>query len=71
MSKEVSYHSHYGPGGRYCNCCGPAPKHRKKHDRVVKKRMKIAAMKEELKSLTNLNESLIHTLKEDRRYQDD
>jgi len=30
--------SGYGPGGRNCTCCGPAPKFRKKHDRTVKRR---------------------------------
>lgn len=58
MSKEVCYHSHYGPGGRNCNCCGPAPKHRKQHDKIVKKRIKIAAMKEAFKELDNKDESL-------------
>jgi len=30
--------SRYGPGGRNCVCCGPAPRERKKHDRMVKRR---------------------------------
>jgi len=38
--KEIKAESHYGPGGRDCNCCGPAPKSRKKHDRSVKRAMK-------------------------------
>ena len=38
--KEYVIHSHYGPGGRYCNCCGPSPAFRKKHDRTVKRRVK-------------------------------
>jgi hypothetical protein len=32
-------HSHYGPYGRNCVCCGPNPKFRAKHDRAVKKRI--------------------------------
>lgn len=38
--KELSFFSHYGPGGRNCTCCGPSPKTRKKHDRMVKHRAK-------------------------------
>ena len=30
--------SHYGPGGRNCNCCGPAPAFRVKFDRHIKRR---------------------------------
>lgn len=43
--------SHYGPGGRNCTCCGPAPRERKTHDRMVKRRVKQmfkAAIKREL-----------------------
>jgi hypothetical protein len=29
--------SGYGPGGRNCICCGPAPKIRKRFDRIVKR----------------------------------
>lgn len=36
--KELSFFSHYGPGGRNCTCCGPSPKTRKKHDRTAKRR---------------------------------
>jgi hypothetical protein len=32
--------SHYGPGGRNCPCCGPAPSFREKFDRMVKRRIK-------------------------------
>lgn len=32
--------SKYGPGGRHCICCGPAPKWRKRHDRTVKRRIR-------------------------------
>jgi hypothetical protein len=46
MSKITSHFSKYGPGGRNCNCCGPAPSFRKKHDRIVKKREKRSAYKE-------------------------
>jgi len=38
--KEQQALSRYGPGGRNCVCCGPAPKERKKHDRTVKRRIK-------------------------------
>ena len=44
--KTIKACSHYGPGGRDCNCCGPAPKDRKKHDRSVKRGMKQQAKKE-------------------------
>ncbi len=30
--------SNYGPGGRKCPCCGPAPSLRKAFDRQVKRR---------------------------------
>lgn len=40
MSKFHACHSKYGPGGRNCPCCGPAPTDRKKHDRTVKRREK-------------------------------
>lgn len=38
--------SHYGPGGRGCSCCGPAPHARKQHDRMVKRRMKQAFLRD-------------------------
>ena len=38
--KHLDYHSKYGWGGRNCVCCGPAPRTRKKHDRMVKRRMR-------------------------------
>jgi hypothetical protein len=44
--KENKLFSHYGPGGRNCNCCGPAPAFRKKHDRMVKRRVKQFVNKE-------------------------
>lgn len=40
MKRFYSQHSGYGPGGRNCPCCGPAPKTRKVHDRIVKHREK-------------------------------
>lgn len=36
----------YGPGGRKCFCCGPAPKDRKKNDRIAKRRIKQRVRKE-------------------------
>ena len=44
--KEVHAFDHTGPGGRNCPCCGPAPKHRKKHDRMVKRRIRQNTKKE-------------------------
>lgn len=44
--KEIAYFSHYGPGGRKCSCCGPAPSFRKKHDRTVKHRAKDSSKRE-------------------------
>lgn len=32
-------HATMGPGGWFCTCCGPAPKHRKIVARVLKKRL--------------------------------
>ena len=37
--------SRYGPGGRNCTCCGPAPRERKTHDRMVKRRERQEAEK--------------------------
>lgn len=48
MAHECKLHSNYGPGGRDCNCCGPAPSLRKKHDRMVKRRVR-QIVKEEIK----------------------
>jgi len=47
--KDVKLASHYGPGGRNCTCCGPAPSFRKKHDRMIKRRAKKQAMAEVLR----------------------
>lgn len=46
MPDENKLHSQYGPGGRNCNCCGPAPAFRKKHDRMVKRRVRQMTAKE-------------------------
>lgn len=46
--------SKYGPGGRNCVCCGPNPAFRKKHNRIVKKRVKEYARKETMLILTEL-----------------
>lgn len=37
--------SKYGPGGRNCTCCGPAPRDRKVHDRTIKRRERQMAQK--------------------------
>ena len=34
-----------GPGGYKCPCCGPAPGARKKHRRLVRRRMKASVAK--------------------------
>lgn len=39
MNKLLKICSHYGPGGRGCPCCAPAPRERRKADRVAKRRM--------------------------------
>ena len=44
--KEITAFSHYGPGGRKCNCCGPSPSYRTKFDRTAKRRAKAAAKRE-------------------------
>ena len=36
-------YSHYGPGGRNCPCCGPAPVERTRHDRAARRREKMAS----------------------------
>lgn len=36
----------YGPGGYKCPCCGPAPKHRKKERRRVKRKLRQMTQKE-------------------------
>jgi len=38
MRRHYQQHSNYGPGGRNCTCCGPAPRDRATHDRMVKRR---------------------------------
>lgn len=46
MNKHYQCKSNYGPGGRNCTCCGPAPVYRLKFDREVKKRDRREAKKE-------------------------
>lgn len=53
---EYKQHSHYGPGGRGCPCCGPAPSGRKKFDRMVKRRVKMMVKKEIRKLLEGVEE---------------
>ena len=36
---NARHHARSGPGGWFCSCCGPAPKHRKAAARLHKKRM--------------------------------
>lgn len=38
--------SRYGPGGRNCTCCGPAPRERKTHDRTIKRKERQMVRKE-------------------------
>jgi len=45
----------YGPGGRNCTCCGPAPKHRKKHDRMIKRREQQNAKKKIEREVMDVN----------------
>ncbi len=48
---EQRIHSRYGPGGRFCTCCGPAPRHRKSHDRSVKRSLNNKVKKEVQKEI--------------------
>lgn len=34
---NARHHGCVGPGGWFCTCCGPAPKHRKQTARLYKK----------------------------------
>lgn len=43
---DYKRHAHYGPGGRYCPCCGPSPSERKRADRMVRRREKQHAYRE-------------------------
>jgi hypothetical protein len=52
---NVKHHSGYGPGGRNCVCCGPAPSTRKKHDRYVKRRVRQLWQRELKKLLVELS----------------
>jgi len=45
--------SHYGPGGRNCTCCGPAPAKRRVFDRHIRKRDRQVASREIIASLSN------------------
>lgn len=49
--KMTQFFSHYGPGGRHCNCCGPSPKERAKFDRTAKRRELQFVKKEIVKEL--------------------
>lgn len=51
---EYQAASHYGQGGRNCVCCGPSPSWRKKHDRMVKRRVRQQTVREIKKMLEDL-----------------
>jgi hypothetical protein len=37
-SNELVKHPYWnGTGGYYCSCCGPAPRHRKRYRRLVRR----------------------------------
>lgn len=40
MSPEEKQAHHLGPGGYKCPCCGPSPKKRAKHRRLIRRRLK-------------------------------
>lgn len=42
MTPDEKVAHRIGPGGYKCRCCGPAPKNRPKHRRLVRRRMKAA-----------------------------
>jgi hypothetical protein len=46
-----------GPGGYLCNCCGPTPKDRPKHRRLVRKRIKEDVQKHVRKYHESLSEA--------------
>lgn len=50
---EFKRYAHYGPGGRSCPCCGPAPNFRKRADRTARRREKqimFQEMRQEIES---------------------
>jgi len=51
--KEILAHSHYGPGGRKCPCCGPSPSYRTKFDRTAKRRAKAAAKRAMIREINH------------------
>lgn len=51
---EINKASRYGPGGRFCICCGPSPKNRRVYDRVVKHRIRFEVKKEIRKELKEM-----------------
>lgn len=53
MRRYYQQISGYGPGGRNCTCCGPAPCHRKRFDRMIKHRERQVAQKQIRRELEN------------------
>jgi len=45
MNKIEKILCKYGPGGRDCPCCGPAPKDRKAFNRTAKRRFRALGKK--------------------------
>lgn len=40
MTPEEKHCNQLGPGGYKCSCCGPHPKKRKQHRRLIRTRLK-------------------------------
>jgi hypothetical protein len=55
--REQQQFSHYGPGGRNCVCCGPSPSQRRRHDRMVARRVRQWVQKEIRQQLVNIKEN--------------
>lgn len=53
-ANEKLANSTIGPGGFKCVCCGPAPKHRAAHRRMVRARLNRMAQKEAREALAEV-----------------
>lgn len=56
MSRDYTRFDRCGPGGRNCPCCGPSPKQRPKHDRMVKRRMRQHFKREINEAILTMND---------------
>lgn len=60
MARAAQYkcYADYGPGGRKCPCCGPAPRERKRADRRVRRIEKRIARQEAHREVVEFMESV-------------